>query len=301
MSSRGLISGIGFAGLALTVMAPPVRGENEPTVAALREAVLRANSVDKAAEAYKAYFVQIGRVALKDRMKDEDTGIALQSAWEVHLKPAKRKKSDDIRTDDIYDPDELGKFVAFLKDRTKAPVPEWWARCVVDVDLFPGRHHAFVNPRAHSEKPRAAETGDAAKVEEKDDDIVYSAGGRSVRFPKDTFKTLLPPALVGVLGEKRSVVAAYDPGFGGRFPLAGFAGAGGKPTWTAEVWGAGRTVLAGLTYHRVQATEQGDIVYLFGIESHGAYVEAFEAATGKCRFRFCTGYWFHFSEEWGLK
>jgi hypothetical protein len=40
---------------------------------------------------------------------------------------------------------------------------------------------------------------------------------------------------------------------------------------------------------------------VFGMESHGAYIEAFDAGTGKVRFRFCTCYWSEHSETWGLK
>jgi hypothetical protein len=40
---------------------------------------------------------------------------------------------------------------------------------------------------------------------------------------------------------------------------------------------------------------------VFGIESHGAYVEALGPATGENQFRFCTCYWFNFSKGWGLK
>jgi hypothetical protein len=39
---------------------------------------------------------------------------------------------------------------------------------------------------------------------------------------------------------------------------------------------------------------------VYGCDSHGMYAEGFDAKTGKCRFRFCTCYWFNFSEAWGL-
>src|SRR5437667_9778674 len=89
-----------------------IQAEPERTAAALRARVLRADSRDKAA-AYQAYFLRLGRAGLRDRMKDDDTGVALQAAWEVHLKPAKRKKKLEGRTDDVYDSAELAKFLAF--------------------------------------------------------------------------------------------------------------------------------------------------------------------------------------------
>jgi hypothetical protein len=69
------------------------------------------------------------------------------------------------------------------------------------------------------------------------------------------------------------------------------------------VWGPGRRtgIVSGFHDHWAEVVGLGDTVYVFGAESRGVYLEAFEAATGKARFRFCTGYWFHWSEAWGLK
>src|SRR5437899_5331208 len=79
----------------------------EPTVAELRERVLKADSPKKKGEAYEAYFLKVGRAGLKDLMKDEDAGIAIQAAWETHLLPAKRDPRMPGRGDDVYNPAEL--------------------------------------------------------------------------------------------------------------------------------------------------------------------------------------------------
>src|SRR4051812_25563456 len=105
--------------ICVLAMAPMAAGADPKlSTAALRKAVLRADSPDEASAAYKAWFLRLGRARLKALLKDEDTGAALQAAWEIHLKPAKRKREDG-RTDDVYHPVELGKFVAFLEKRTK--------------------------------------------------------------------------------------------------------------------------------------------------------------------------------------
>jgi hypothetical protein len=85
------------------------------------------------------------------------------------------------------------------------------------------------------------------------------------------------------------------------FRVYGFAGKGGMPAWTADVWAAGRTMLLGDAGHRMQLVEKDGTLFVFGAESHGAYLEAFDLATGKCLYRFCSGYWFQFSEQWDLK
>ena len=67
------------------------------------------------------------------------------------------------------------------------------------------------------------------------------------------------------------------------------------------MWAAGRTALAGYGVHRVELAGKDGSVFVFGTESHGMYLEAFDLATGKCQFRFCSCYWFTFSETWNLK
>jgi hypothetical protein len=216
-----------------------------------------------------------------------------------HLKAAKRNVKVDLRADDVYDQAELSAFVAFLKGRTKAPVPDWWAIAVTDVDLFPSQHHAFVGSGEAAQK--RPEDCKKLRVEEKGNNLVCTTDGRFVEFPKDTFDLRFTGSLVGWLGEKRSMVAAYTDVSGFPYQMCGFEGRGGKPAWKTHVWAAGRSFLGGIGYHRVEMTEKDGVVYLFGMESHGAYVEGFDVASGQVRFRFCTCYWFHHSEAWGLK
>jgi hypothetical protein len=287
---------------------PTARADAEPTVAELRERVIKADTSEKKAEAYKAYFLKVGRAGLKDLMKDEDTGIALQASWETYTKPIKRMPAIGVRADDVYDPAELKKFVVFLKERTKAPVPDWWANRVADVDLFPARHHAFVSdavanqPKRHQSKSGAL-VPDGAELGVSGDGLVYSGGGQSVAFQKGKDDLRFNDRFAGVLGKDRSAVAAFGM-VGWAYKMTGFvsAGAGVQRVFTADVWGSGRTGFAsGHHDHWAELAERDGTVYVFGAESNGMYVEAFEATTGKVRFRFCTGYWFHWSEAWGLK
>jgi hypothetical protein len=286
------------------------RADAEPTVAELRERVLKADTPEKKAEAYKAYFLKVGRAGLKDLTKDEDTSIAIQAGWESH-KLVKREPAVRGRADDIYDPDDLKKFVAFLKERGKVSVPDWWAAAVVVVDVYPGHHHAFVGPADErpgsvQAKMHKAETERrASAVEEKGGDIVYTARGRSISFPKaETHGLFNHP--VGVIGEKHSaVLAGPDCRTAGRqfhYELVGFAGRGGKAAWRADVWAtAGYNFFGPGDSSLDDLTEQDGVVCVFGMKGFTAWAEAFDVATGAVRFRFSSSYWCHWSEEWGLK
>jgi len=289
-----------------------MEGEDPATIfEILRGKVLDSHSPEEAAQAYQNYFLCTGRAGLKVLMNDENTSIALQAAWETNLKPVERKvRGSDDRTDDTYDPTELAKFISFFKDRTRAPVPDWWATAVTDVDLMPSEHHSFsaaIKPR----KPEGSKTDTRHfKATEDGDNIVCSADGRTLTFPKRMFEDAPFHSLdafhnsfdsfIGFLHEDYSVVAADRANGGSSYPIACFKGKDGERNWNDKVWGAGRS-FGGLNRNRVEMTEKNGTVYLFGIEAQGAYAEAFNMDTGRVQFRFCTSYWFHFSERWDLE
>jgi hypothetical protein len=270
----------------------------------LRARVLAATYGPMAGKAYREYFEHVGRARLQEHLKDRDTGIALQAAWEVHKHPVVRAKPIEYRTDHIYDRMELEKFVTFLKERTRAPVPRWWPRAIVDVDVFPGKHHAFSFEHSDPPKMREAWLGtyvpEGAKLAAAGDRLVYTASGRTIRF-KPEFGVEALDGVSALIGEKRSLLALHSTGGGFSFPLSDLETRGRRPLWKTEVWAAGRDILAGAGFHAVELREANGLVYVFGGESHGMYLEALDAATGRCRYRFCSCYWFNHSEAWDLK
>jgi len=68
-----------------------------------------------AAEAYKALFEKLGLGRLSALMKDEDTSIALQAAWEHYKKVVKRRVPLEARTDWILDRDKLKASSTFTR------------------------------------------------------------------------------------------------------------------------------------------------------------------------------------------
>jgi hypothetical protein len=284
---------VGLAGLLLAVQ-PPV---DEAT--ALRDHVLKATTPEAKAKAYKAWFTAVGRAGLPALTKDADTGIALQAAWEVNKKPARRSRRAEDVGDDHYDPAEAKKFVAVVAERTKVKVPTWWADTVTEPGLRPGKYHSFdVELDRRWLKDR-----DGPWAEVRGESVLFVDGDRSIKFPTTALYQRSPrDRYAGVVTADWAVVTSYSTGGGGSYyRVAGFGPRGGEPIWKGLVWGSGRTLLIGYSPHRVEAVEREGIVYLFGAESHGAYVEAFEGATGRCRFRFCSCYWFDSSEAWDLK
>lgn len=73
-----------------------------------------------------------------------------------------------------------------------------------------------------------------------------------------------------------------------------------RTVWSSSVWAVNRTALAGVGAHQVELVISDERVFVFGAESHGAYLEAFDLSDGRPLVRFCTCYWFNFSESWSL-
>lgn len=269
----------------------------------LRDQVLKADTASKAGKAYEAYFVNIGPAGLRDLLDDNDIGIALHSAWEVHKKEVDREKPRPKGLDDVYDRNELRKFLGFLVERTKAPIPDWWAAGIADIHYNPGiglvSGDDYVKGWPDLKKTAYGKSVQRdATLQLENGRFRISTGEHTIDFPKSTFDDLSSDSFAVLFSAKRAIVAAYSTAGGFEYQLASFESRGGKLAWKTEVWAAGRTVLAGEGAHRMALAEKNGVVFVFGAESHGMYLEAFDSLTGKCLYRFCNGYWFHFSERW---
>jgi hypothetical protein len=269
----------------------------------LRERILKAQQGDagssaEAAAAYKELFTYVGRNGLKDLTKDKDTSIALQAAWEVHKKVIKRDPPLAGRTNWVFDKRPTEAFLAFFAERVKAKPPAWWRTNLLNGEVFPDRHHAFIT--------LADDVPEAPEVEVQEEEVVITVGKRTVHIAKAAYDKVASFPEIGVdpvalWGEEQSFFAR--PTFRGYpFKAAGVNSKTGEKLWVASVWAARRGFSSGPAGNNpVEIRREGDTVIVYGCESHGLYAEGFDAKTGKCRFRFCTCYWFNFSEAWGLK
>ena len=277
----------------------------------LRSNVLTAGTEFEASEAYKNFFCSIGLASLPGLFEDEDTGIALHAAWEAHKALATRQAAESaldtpVRSEIIYDRARLTQFQAFVKKRTKAPIPAWWSSQIVDVDVAPGKCHAFngahvamaLRFRKSNAGPRVPLNSELANEGQL---LRYSSHEQTLLFDGSKFKGVLPDSYCGLLGKSQSVLAGFSSGGGFNYMIAGLSSNGGDFRWKADVWATGRLCLAGGGFHAVELIEQDGTLFVFGAETHGMYLEAFHVVTGKPQYRFCTQYWGNASEAWPLK
>ncbi len=250
-----------------------------------------------AAQAYKKLFMNVGPTGLQKLAEDEDSSIALQASWELYRKSVKRNPPILHRSDWVFDEKLVGEFLKVVANRLHSDPPAWWAATLLKGEIFPGQHHAFID--IGQPLPLIA----TVSTDEKD--VVLTTGKLSLRMDKTDFSNGNDPRFgtgpVVFYGTEMSFVAkpvfrAYP------FDLIGVDTKTGRKVWTATVWAARRGMSTGSDgLNPVEICRRGDTIFVYGCESHGLYVEGFDAKTGKCRFRFCTCYWFNHPETWGLR
>lgn len=273
---------------------------------------------NKQAREYRALFEKVGRAGLANLTKDKDMSLALQASWELHKKLVQRTvfeggKPPSYIPLDTYDADELKKFLAYIKDRTKAPVPEWWTKGISDlcVQMEKEKWHMYIGIDPHRKELNPVElekivwrVREGVKLTLRDDVFSYKCGDVLIECPKPKkFGELFTGGcLADVSGEKITCLATYSSTLARSFPIAGFESKSGKRLWDTEVWALAKHLLSGSSAgHRVELTTKGGTVFVFGEEFGGFYLEAFDLETGKHQFRFCTSYWGRYSEGWDLK
>jgi hypothetical protein len=274
--------------------------EPEVDVLDLRSDILQSISLDdlhddSVADAYTKLFARLGPVGTKKFINDDDTSIALQAAWETYKRRVKKQTAFRGRTQWGYDKDSLEEFLTFLAERLQSEPPDWWRATLLEVDVFPGRHHAFIDFKGKLPKP--------PKVRLNKGEVTIASAMQSVTIRKSMYDKFAP------LGDpNRPPVVHWDQStfFFARpedrsypYDLVCVDLETGKELWLASIWASRRGVSTGAPgRHPVEIRQLEGTVIVYGGGQAGMYIEGFDAKTGECRFRFCTSYWMHFSEAW---
>lgn len=272
---------------------------------------------EKQARTYRELFEKVGRSGLPALTESKDTGLTLQASWELHKKVVERAEVPGARKfvlapKQTYDATEMKKFVAFLKERTKAPVPDWWEKGIqslyvaseAKIHIYFGEEKPLSLLDKIEFKNKAWYVKKGAKLSVRDGMYSYRNGDVAIEYTRNGESHLLfsGDCVADVSAEQNACVATYPEVNGFPFRIAGFERKSGKRLWESDVWALKRRGhLGSSAEHRVELTTKGDTVFAFGAAFLGMYLEAFDLGTGKCQFRFCTSYWGHNSEEWNLK
>jgi hypothetical protein len=293
-----------FLALSVFLIAAPAgcAGEDEQAKS-LRASIVKAQlgpdeNSDEVAEAYKQLYEHVGVQGIRKLADDEDISISLQAAWETHKKVVARNPPIAGKSFWVFDEKSVEAFLAFFAKRIGADPPDWWRSTLRQGVVFPGRHHAFsdlaeglpARPKVEIDQDHVIIRGERQSVR-----ILRNAVERTVSFEDEN------AAVAVTWGDEQSFIAG--PEFRG-YPFQVFSvnSQTNEIVWTASVWAARRDFSTGTpSRNPLEIRRQGDQVVVYGCDSHGMFAEGFDAKTGNCKFRFCTCYWFHFSEKWNVK
>lgn len=265
----------------------------------------------KKAREYRELFEKAGRDGLADFLKDKDTGVSLQAAWELNRKVIKLPKRPFLwDTDEVYDPEGMKAFLKHVNARTGLTVPDWWQKNLLEhLAVHPKRAHIIMaalpelkvvqlgsNAQLLRSEVRMAE-GDMLSIREKM--LTFTTNKNSVSF-RESLCPVGADSLASCTVGDTIVLAVYSQ-YGEPCPLLGFDRVSKKHLWSTQVWGVGRNHGANGVRQRIELVATKETVNVFGSEFAGMFLESFDLKTGEVRFRFCSSYWRFCSEAWNWK
>ncbi len=254
----------------------------QTAIEALRDAVIRAETSEKASNAYKALFTKHWPSDIGLASKESNTSIALHSVWEASHRPQKHFDKN-THWHWRYDPVKTQQFVDFFRKRTSVSIPTWWQKTILNTEMEPGRGSACFGPLPHGQA--------SSFIVQKDSIAVMLSGQKVGSLPLST--EIL--AFDAIRWKDQALVVVIPLGGPGKLYL--FGPDAKTIVWRTDVWATGRWTVNGVVIEMVSLVLNGDSVAVFG-EAGTAYAESFNATTGKSIFRFNTSYWQNWSESW---
>lgn len=237
--------------------------------------------------------------------------IALAAAWERLRRktPAHTKRiitrsytSDLDYWSSIPGPEkaDLARFLGIVEARAQLPIPPAWEASVGSATYNPDRSIVFPTlqpmfPLGETVKHSMMESVPARR---EGNHWIVEAGGASFALPGKAPREPIHESARVNLNAGTAYVAVYgDEGT----PYAVYAVARGKRRiiWSSKVWASGgydkgqpwvERGGTGLSWQCVELEVVDNRLGVFGISFFGAYVEVFDARTGKNECRFSTSY-----------
>lgn len=253
------------------------------------ERLLKADSPEKLAQAYRGLFDHCTSEELRELVAHPDYSVALGAGWERVRRTLPEEKQAKALPPDK---NELYRFLGLVEGRTQIPLPERWASIVLSAGSYGRGNIWFPRPKGlfepggyapdtGEERPALQKEGDQWKVTL--DGKMWSAP-KGVDYERDT--------LVVASASETLFLASYNYWPANPFAVYALDRQTGKTLWWSNVWAEGALFhYEGRGWHDVQLRVQGQHLVVFGIGDGTAYVEAFDAKTGKNLYRFCTSYY----------
>jgi hypothetical protein len=279
------------------------------------EAVEKTRCPDVLQQVYEKMYKGASRETI-DRLKTSShTGIALRAAWEIVLRDG---MTADLRGKPpmlAVDSSTMQRFLGFVEGRLRVTPPRWWMSelatakygwlhgpTVWPEDLKSLREKLCSTTKALIHAPHGASVervGGGLRIVLKSDEAL-SVSKSLLKEVED--EQSFDPEFGGdgkdsidvvVVDSERFIVAFYRNTTDEQYPLYCISRLSGKIVWKANVWEAAPSMAGSIEdffVHVAAIRIAGDMVYVFGMTSASAYVDAFSLIDGKNRFHFSTSY-----------
>ncbi|QDU43703.1 hypothetical protein Mal52_21790 [Symmachiella dynata] len=251
-------------------------------------------------------------------MDDNDT-VSLSAAFELFVvRPAQnRTNRDELRTPETtglpakrdyqIDRADAARFVGFCEGRLKIPLPDWYLTVLefgsvrhdrvstyfVFRDGMHGlaiqKQHVTIKGDDNTELDWTVLSNAPNEVTVSGDNVVLDGTSAESVIPLSSVKTrgALQKGFAFTNDERRFWVTIYDRSILSEDDLLRFY-VGDKVRWEADVWGTipPSSMSLPLGNHYVSVVRNDNLVYVVGAGNCGAYVEGFDANSGKVVMRF---------------
>jgi hypothetical protein len=230
---------------------------------------------------------------------DGDRALALQAEWELHR--VVRPGADEHGTLD------RASASAFLDDVNRtvgAGPPGFWSAVLPEGIVYPSGVTAYPTVVQHAANRYVAQhrvldgvlrtRGDVAVEELADGRVRVRTRTGMVELAASALAVGAdkPTHLEALVTTEHAVIVPFDGASGGfPFEVRAFDAPSGVARWTASACAAGRTALGGEGAMVLAIDLAVDTVVVWGAESHGVWLDAFDLGSGDPAYRFSSDLW----------
>lgn len=266
---------------------------SDKDAAAMLAVLLAADDPEELAWSYHELFMKASEEQLRGLLSHTNDGVALAAGWErVRRTIPEGDELADVKPERTA----LSRFLGLVEGRLHMPLPPIWEAALQSTSSNGRANIWFGDPDEIGAKVvvhgDATENDRRADFRCEDHQCRVTVGDKTWLLPSED----LVETMFVELSRTTAFVALYcwPPA---SYTLYAIDRESGKAFWTSKVWAHGDLCMwTGRGWHHVELRTRGNAVVVFGVEGSVAYVEEFDAGTGKNLCRFATSY-FEFTGE----
>jgi hypothetical protein len=229
----------------------------------------------------------------------ESDSLALRAAWE-RVRPTLTESQDDpaAKTAKVA----IHRFLGFVEGRLRVEVPAFWQAALEVIEARDDGGHAIPYPETEPELDiSGSDSGLLGKSVLVTKGVVVADDGSKLVIARGAASCTVPKELVDK-AQSRGIINGIDARFDqdhcyftirtgdpNPYLLAAVNTKTGRLKWTTTVWAAGGDLIyLGRNHHLTTLTLKDETLYIFGVSSDCAYIEAFATRDGAAKLRFAT-------------